>query len=108
MLVKEFGINTRSAFSDNARIICDYSVIFMMLLERSTQYAVECVCIYAAYHFMCGSLCLTVVCMAGRASTATSAYPTPAVYTAPVWSPGGAFVTPTGAATFAIKVNSLL
>lgn len=44
------------------------------------------------------------VCMAGRASIVTSASPTLAVYMAPVESPGSAYVIPTGAAIFAIKI----
>lgn len=54
------------------------------------------------------SVCLAGVCMAGRASTATSASPIQAVCMAPVWSRGSASATPTGAATFAIKVNCSL
>lgn len=54
------------------------------------------------------SLCFAGVSMAGRASTVTSASHTQAVSTAPVGSRGSACATPTGAATFAIKVNSLL
>lgn len=53
-------------------------------------------------------LCPAGACTAGRASTATSASPTPAACTAPAWSPGSACATPTGAATSATKVNSRL